>query len=246
MSRAKAVAATNVAREANDRKAFKLDECLRGFAVKQARRMAAAGDISRRLGNEAEATRLRSVAAGMVVKWEEAAKEGEYYRLAFDRPGTWSQKYNLVWDTLLGYQLFPDQVRRRELPEFYGMFGMMALTLLLMALSAAGLYSLMSVAVTRRTREIGIRLAIGASPRAVLRALFGRAAAQVGMGIILALALLPPFMTWIGISELPLAFVAQTMSIAAVGMLLTGFVACSVPARRAMLIEPTEAVKYGG
>ena len=42
---AKAVDATNVAREANDRKAFKVDECLRGFAVKQARKMAAAGKI---------------------------------------------------------------------------------------------------------------------------------------------------------------------------------------------------------
>jgi uncharacterized protein YkwD len=42
---AKAVAATNVAREANDRKAFKVDECLRGFAVRQARKMAAAGEI---------------------------------------------------------------------------------------------------------------------------------------------------------------------------------------------------------
>ena len=41
----KAVVATNVAREANDRKAFKVDECLRGFAVKQARKMAAAGEI---------------------------------------------------------------------------------------------------------------------------------------------------------------------------------------------------------
>ena len=139
-----------------------------------------------------------------------------------------------------------EQVRRRELPEFYGMFGMISLTLLLMALSAAGLYSLMSVAVTRRTREIGIRLAIGASPRAVLRALFGRAVAQVGSGILVAIVLLPKFMSSIGISELPLAFVAQTMSIAAVGMLLTGFVACAVPARKAMRIQPTEAVKYGG
>ncbi len=42
---AKAVAATNEAREANDRTAFKVDECLRGFAVKQARKMAAAGEI---------------------------------------------------------------------------------------------------------------------------------------------------------------------------------------------------------
>jgi glutaminase A-like protein len=54
----------------------------------------------------------------MVAKWDDAAKEGEYYRLAFDRPGTWSQKYNLVWDTLLGYKLFPDQVRRRELAYY--------------------------------------------------------------------------------------------------------------------------------
>jgi uncharacterized protein YkwD len=42
---AKAVAATNEAREAHDRKAFKADECLRGFAVQQARKMAAAGQI---------------------------------------------------------------------------------------------------------------------------------------------------------------------------------------------------------
>src|SRR5688572_16604149 len=42
---AKAVAATNAAREANDRKAFKVDECLRGFAGRQARKMAAAGEI---------------------------------------------------------------------------------------------------------------------------------------------------------------------------------------------------------
>jgi uncharacterized protein YkwD len=42
---AKAVEATNVAREANDRRAFKVDQCLRGFAVKQARKMAAAGKI---------------------------------------------------------------------------------------------------------------------------------------------------------------------------------------------------------
>jgi hypothetical protein len=80
--------------------------------------IAAAGELAKRLGDEAEATRLRAVAVGMVAKWDEAAKDGEYYRLAFDRPGTWSQKYNLVWDTLLGYKLFPDQVRRRELASY--------------------------------------------------------------------------------------------------------------------------------
>jgi hypothetical protein len=80
--------------------------------------LAAAGDLAGRRGNAAEATRLRTVATGMVAKWEEAAREGDRYRLAFDRPGTWSQKYNLVWDTLLGYRLFPDDVRRREIAYY--------------------------------------------------------------------------------------------------------------------------------
>ena len=80
--------------------------------------LAAAGDLSKRLGNDAEAARLHAVTVGMVAKWDEAARDGDHYRLAFDRAGTWSQKYNLVWDTLLGYRLFPDHVRQRELAYY--------------------------------------------------------------------------------------------------------------------------------
>ncbi len=69
-------------------------------------------------GESAEAQRVRAIAEGMAKQWLNAAKDGDHYKLAFDKPGTWSQKYNLVWDKILGLNLFPASVATSEMAYY--------------------------------------------------------------------------------------------------------------------------------
>jgi hypothetical protein len=62
-----------------------------------------------------EAAAFRKTAQDMAHAWLKMADDGDHYRLAFDRPKTWSQPYNLVWDRLLGLNLFPAEAARREI-----------------------------------------------------------------------------------------------------------------------------------
>jgi predicted permease len=115
-------------------------------------------------------------------------------------------------------------------------------TVLLVALvfAAAGLYALMAVTVARRTREIGIRIAVGADPRNVLRTVFARAGRQLGGGIIAGNSLIL-FLAWRADSltaGLLVSSVITSILMAAVGVL-----ACAAPARRALRIQPTEALR---
>jgi hypothetical protein len=66
-------------------------------------------------GRKAEATTYRQLAQDMANRWEQMAQDGDHYRLAFDKPGTWSQKYNLVWDRILGLNLVPAKVVQTEI-----------------------------------------------------------------------------------------------------------------------------------
>jgi hypothetical protein len=106
--------------------------------------------------------------------------------------------------------------------------------------SAAGLYALMAVAVARRTREIGIRIALGATPRHVLRSVFARAGRQLGGGIIAGNSLIL-FLAWRS-DSLTTDLLASSV-ITSVIMAVVGVLACAAPARRALRIQPTEALR---
>jgi hypothetical protein len=106
--------------------------------------------------------------------------------------------------------------------------------------SAAGLYALMSVAVARRTREIGIRIALGATRRHVLRSVFARAGRQLGGGIIVGNSIIL-FLAWRADSLT--AALLVTSVITSVIMATVGVLACAAPARRALRIQPTEALR---
>jgi len=69
-------------------------------------------------GDKAAATEYRKLAESFVVEWVKQADDGDHYRLAYDRPGSWSQKYNIVWDRLLGLKLFPEAVAKKELAYY--------------------------------------------------------------------------------------------------------------------------------
>jgi hypothetical protein len=71
-----------------------------------------------RVGKKEEGESYRATARGMAEKWQVMADDGDHYRLAFDKAGTWSQKYNLVWDKLLGLNLFPPDVARKEIAYY--------------------------------------------------------------------------------------------------------------------------------
>lgn len=74
--------------------------------------------MAAKLGEVEESVRYLAAAREAAQRWVVDAWDGDHYRLAFDQPGTWSQKYNLVWDRLLNLNLFPAKVAEEELAYY--------------------------------------------------------------------------------------------------------------------------------
>ena len=88
------------------------------LSVKAIVALAAYGDLCQRRGDIATAKRYSDLAKADAQHWMKAADDKGHYRLAFDKPGTWSQKYNLVWDRILGLNAFPPSVARDEIAYY--------------------------------------------------------------------------------------------------------------------------------
>ncbi len=121
------------------------------------------------------------------------------------------------------------------------------MTAVALLLSLAGIYAVLSFTVARRTREIGLRVALGANPRRVIGAIFRRPLLQVGCGVLVGVALIAA----VGSMELEMPGMNGELSlkqfaiILAYGILMLGvcLLACVVPTRRALRVEPNVALR---
>ena len=119
---------------------------------------------------------------------------------------------------------------------------------ILVTLSASGIYALMSFTVTQRTREIGIRTALGAQPSSVVFTIAKRAFAQLGLGILLGMPIVAGLLYALkGVGRISTQSpILLTFLVGACVMVLIGTLACTAPTLRALRIMPTEALREGG
>jgi predicted permease len=128
----------------------------------------------------------------------------------------------------------------------WGATAIISLTFTALMLSLAGIYSVMAFTVSRRTREIGIRVALGADRRRLVAAIFRRPLTQVVVGVAAGAVLLVQSAEYLFV--VPGLTPQQYGLVALHSVLMFGvcMLACVVPTRRALAVEPVEALNVEG
>jgi predicted permease len=136
--------------------------------------------------------------------------------------------------------LLDDALRRARFATVsLGLFALVALVL-----ACIGIYGVMAQVASRRTQEIGIRIALGASRRSILRLIVGQGVTHIGVAIAIGVAGALALSRFLGTLVFDVS-TADPATLAATALLLglVGLVACWLPARRAALTDPVEAIR---
>jgi predicted permease len=174
----------------------------------------------------------------LVVRTEQAAMS--YTATIQDEVNQLDSALPLYWVRSLAEQYALDTWFYRAFGTLFVAFGVAAL-----AMATIGLYGIMSFSAGNRTREIGVRMALGAGGRAVLMLILQQGAWQLAAGLALGLAFAAVLARGLGILLFgvapwdPVIFAAVVLTLTAAGLL-----ACFIPARRATHVDPVEALRY--
>ena len=133
-------------------------------------------------------------------------------------------------------------IRQRDVSLAMQVAALAGVTALVLFLSALGIFSLVSVSVSRRTSEIGLRSALGANPRHLLAGILSRALVLVASGIAAGAALLLLFVAENGPLE-DVALYAGYLGVTSAVLLAACLLACIGPASRALGINPVDALR---
>jgi len=137
----------------------------------------------------------------------------------------------------------PKPLLRPEAPSNPFWFELLvSLTSVTLMLSLAGVYAVTAFAVARRTREIGVRVALGAQPLDVLTTVFKRPLVQIALGIGVGAIMAVLILNQGDVSDMRYGDLVRA-AIFALSTILCCVLACIVPTRRALRIQPTEALK---
>jgi predicted permease len=146
---------------------------------------------------------------------------------------------------IFGAQTMDSVIADSVASQRFSMVLLAVFAVLALALAALGIYGVISYVVGQRTHEIGIRMALGAQPRDILRLIFGSGGKLAGLGVAIGLAAalgLTRFMAallyGIGATD-PLTFVGVALLLTVVALS-----ACYVPARCASRVDPNVALRY--